>query len=78
MDRQRLLELAGITEAKYDEGQHLGTLENSFSVGENKEDAYRLASYLRRPPIGWHTNVKVVDGEYVVTLTINVDSKNLR
>ncbi len=80
----QLLELAGIsiTEARYDE-TYLGQLKHSFGV-DDKMDAYKLASYLQHPKIGWHAKVESGDGtregqlgQWVVTLIINVDPRNL-
>jgi hypothetical protein len=76
VDKQRLLELAGITEAKYD-GDFLGTVSNSFAV-ESRDTANMIAHVLRRPKIGWHTDVKEEGNMYRVTLTINVNRDNLQ
>lgn len=83
MDKQRLLELAGIVEAGYDQ-PHLGTIEHSFTV-QDRVDAYRLASYLQFPDIGWHAKVSSGGndragrlGEYTVTVVINVHRDNLK
>lgn len=75
MDKQRLLELAGITEAKYYD-DFLGTVSNSFATS-NEEMAHEIAYLLRRPEKGWHTNVKKEGDMFRVTLTINVNKDSL-
>ncbi len=83
MDKERLLELAGIVEAEYDQ-PHLGTIEHSFAV-QDRVDAYRLASYLQFPKIGWHAKVSSSGddrtgqlGEYTVTVVINLHRDNIK
>ena len=72
-----------ITEARYDDS-YLGQLKHSFGV-DDKMDAYKLATYLQHPKIGWHAKVESGGetregrlGQWVVTLVINVDRKNLK
>ena len=82
MDKERLLELAGIVEAKYDQ-PYLGTIEHSFAV-QDRNDAYKLAHLLQFPKIGWHAKVTSDDGragqlgEYTVTVVINLHRDNIK
>ncbi len=75
MNKQRLLELAGITEAGYQTGP-TGQIEHTFPV-PLKDDAYRLASFIHDPRRGWHSRVESgEDGQWHVTIVVNVDPKN--
>ena len=67
--------LKDLDEAGYDQ-PHLGTIEHSFVV-ENENDAYKLASYLQFPKIGWHAKVSNSDGKYTVKVVINVHRDNI-
>ncbi len=75
MNKQRLLELAGINEVGYQSG-NIGQVSRTFFV-PLKEDAYRLADLIHSPPHGWHSKVESgLDGNWHVTITVNVDPKN--
>ena len=66
MDKQRLMELAGISEAEMD---NTGQLHHEFEVGD-QDQAERIALMIRNPVKGWHANAR----NGVVKITVNVDT----
>ena len=71
------MNIKDLLEAAYQQSGHLGQLTHTFPV-PIKEDAYRINSFIHSPKTGWHSRVEPgADGEWHVTITVNVDSKNL-
>ena len=71
--------LSGIVTEARTLASHIGTLSNTINLGKVPADhAYELENLLRRPEIGWHTRVDENNGEWTLTLTINVDRDKLQ